>query len=85
MWQKLTAVLNHYYPTASGASLPIVKFAIDSGYATPEVYAWARRYGGSRAVVIKGDSRGAAPISQPSPVDIGPQGKSVRWESGCGL
>ena len=42
VWQKLTAVLNTYYPTESGATLPVVKFAIDSGYATPEVYAWSK-------------------------------------------
>jgi phage terminase large subunit GpA-like protein len=79
VWNKLTAVLNSYYLTASGAALPIVRFAIDSGYATPEVYAWTRKYGGARAVVIKGDSRAAAPISQPSPIDVGPQGKRVQW------
>ena len=62
VWQKLNSVLNTYYPTASGAALPIVKFAIDSGYATPEVYAWTRKYGGARAVVIKGDSRAASPL-----------------------
>lgn len=33
VWQKLVAVLNTYYPTESGVALPIVKFAIDSGYA----------------------------------------------------
>jgi len=69
--------LNTYYPTESGAALSNVKFAIDSGYATPEVYAWTRRYVGPRAIVIKGDS-GAAPISQPSPVDVGPQGIGLR-------
>jgi phage terminase large subunit GpA-like protein len=79
VWQKLTAVLNSYYTNESGVALPIVKFAIDSGYATPEVYAWTRKYGGPRAVVIKGDSRAAAPVSQPSPIDVGPQGKHVRW------
>jgi phage terminase large subunit GpA-like protein len=78
VWQKLRVVLDAHYPTESGAALPIVKFAIDSGYATPEVYAWARQYGGARAVVIKGDSRAAAPVSQPSPIDVGPQGKRVR-------
>jgi phage terminase large subunit GpA-like protein len=79
VWQKLTAALNYFYPTESGATLPIVKFAIDSGYATPEVYAWTRKYGGARAVVIKGDSRAAAPVSQPSPVDVGPRGKHVKF------
>jgi phage terminase large subunit GpA-like protein len=43
------------------------------------IYAWARKYGGARAVFIKGDSRGAAPISAPSPIEVGPQGNRVRW------
>lgn len=79
VWQKLIVVLNTYYLTELGAALPIVKFAIDSGHATPEVYAWTRKYGGERAVVIKGDSRADAPVSQPSPIDVGPQGERVRW------
>jgi phage terminase large subunit GpA-like protein len=79
VWQRLTAVLGHYYPAECGVMMPIAKFAIDSGYATPEVYDWTRKYGGNRAVVIKGDSRAAAPVSQPSPIDVGPQGNRVRW------
>ena len=79
VWRKLTTLLETYYPTELGAALPIVKFAIDSGYATPEVYAWARKFGGERAVVIKGDSRGASPVNQPSPVDVDPLGAQVRW------
>jgi phage terminase large subunit GpA-like protein len=79
VWQKLTAVLEADYPSETGARLPIVRCAIDSGYATPEVYAWARRHGGSRAVVIKGDGRAAAPVGAPSPVDVGPQGARIRW------
>jgi phage terminase large subunit GpA-like protein len=78
VWAKLTSVLNSYYPTAGGAALPIMMFAIDSGYATPEVYAWARHFGGARAVVIKGDSRAPAPVSQPSPIEVGPQGNRVK-------
>jgi phage terminase large subunit GpA-like protein len=78
VWAKLTAVLNSHYPTAAGAALPIMMFAIDSGYATPEVYAWARHFGGQRAVVIKGDSRAPAPVSQPSPIEVGPQGNRVK-------
>jgi phage terminase large subunit GpA-like protein len=79
VWQKLNALLNAYYRTESGVCMPIVKFAIDSGYATPEVYAWARIHGGSRVAVIKGDSRAAAPVSHPSPIDVGPQAKQVKY------
>jgi phage terminase large subunit GpA-like protein len=41
VWQRLTALLDASYPLENGASLPITKFAIDSGYATAEVYSWA--------------------------------------------
>ena len=79
VWQKLTALLDTHYPTQSGASLPVSKFAVDSGYATVEVYSWSRQHGGSRVVVIKGDARAAALVSAPSPIDVGPQGKRIRW------
>src|SRR5580704_14848450 len=79
VWQKLTALLGTSYPAEGGAKLPIVRLAIDSGYATPEVYAWARQHGGAQVVVIKGDARAQAPVAQPSPVDVGPRGDRVRW------
>jgi phage terminase large subunit GpA-like protein len=79
VWLKLTNLLNTYFPCECGATMPIAKFAIDSGYATPEVYAWARKYGGARVVVIKGDSRSPALVSQPSPIEVGPQGKQVKY------
>lgn len=79
VWQKLTALVQSEYPSVTGAMLPIARFAIDSGYATSEVYAWARRHGEPKGVVIKGDARVAAPISPPSPIDVGPQGTRIRW------
>jgi phage terminase large subunit GpA-like protein len=78
VWHRLTALLDTSYPSENGSSLPIAKFAIDSGYATGEVYAWARQNGGTRAVVIKGDARAASPVSPPSPIDVGPQGTRIR-------
>ena len=79
VWQKLTTLLTLTCATESGASLQIVRFAIDSGYARPEVYDWTRKHGGSRAVVIKGDSRASAPVSHPSPIDVGPRGNRLRF------
>jgi phage terminase large subunit GpA-like protein len=79
VWEKLNQVFETHYPSESGGALPIVKFAIDSGYATPEVYSWTRSFGGDRAVVIKGDGRAPAPVGQPSPIDVGPQGQRLRW------
>lgn len=53
VWSKLDEVLDSSWGHASGAELKIARLAIDSGYATAEVYAWAKRHVG-RVIVIKG-------------------------------
>ena len=77
VWEKLTGLLNETFTTASGLELPIMQLAIDSGFATTEVYHWARRQGG-RVLVIKGDSRAPALLGAASPVDVGPLGAKIK-------
>ncbi len=77
VWEKLTGLLNETFPAASGLELPILQLAIDSGFATTEVYQWARKQGG-RVLVIKGDSRAPALLSAASPVDVGPAGSKIK-------
>jgi phage terminase large subunit GpA-like protein len=72
VWMKLNTVLNTHYPGASGVNFPIFRYAIDSGYATGEVYTFVRKFGGERAIVIKGDSRALRRRSASRP----------RWMSG---
>ena len=79
VWAKLTALVGTHFASEHGVTMPILRLAIDSGYATQEVYAWVRQLGGETAIVIKGDSRAAAPISQPSPIDVGPRGERIHW------
>ena len=40
---------------------------------------WARAQGEQRVVVIKGDARAVAPVGAPSPIEVGPQGKRIRY------
>jgi hypothetical protein len=42
------------YRTESGAEMPIQRMAVDSGFATMDVYAWARRQAPGKVMVIKG-------------------------------
>jgi phage terminase large subunit GpA-like protein len=77
VWEKLTGLLSETFPTASGTELPILQLAVDSGFATIEVYQWARRQGG-RVLVIKGDSRTPALIGSASPVEVGPAGAKLK-------
>jgi phage terminase large subunit GpA-like protein len=77
VWDKLTELLNETYPSVSGVQMPILQLAVDSGYATTEVYEWARRQGG-RVLVIKGDQRSGAILGAPSPIDVGPLGGKLK-------
>ena len=54
-----------------------MQLAVDSGFATIEVYQWARRQGG-RVLVIKGDSRTPSLIGSASPVEVGPMGAKLK-------
>jgi phage terminase large subunit GpA-like protein len=77
VWEKLTTLLDETYAAANGVELPILQLAVDSGFATTEVYQWARRQGG-RVLVIKGDSRAPALIGSASPVEVGPLGSKLK-------
>jgi phage terminase large subunit GpA-like protein len=78
VWERLTNLLNTTYPHASGARLGIVRMAVDSGYATQQVYAWARRQGPGRVLVTKGYENGSAPIGQPSAVEVTLDGRKIK-------
>jgi phage terminase large subunit GpA-like protein len=77
VWEKLAGLLNESFTTESGLELPIMQLAVDSGFATIEVYQWARRQGG-RVLVIKGDSRTPSLIGSASPVEVGPMGAKLK-------
>jgi phage terminase large subunit GpA-like protein len=63
-WATLTELLGETWPHPSGAFLGLAKLAIDTGYESPAVYAWARRMGAVQVAAIKGvDSfNRAAPV-----------------------
>jgi phage terminase large subunit GpA-like protein len=77
VWNKLTGLLNEHFPTQNGLTMPIIRLAVDSGFATQQVYAWARRQMPERVLVVKGIDRAAVPVGQPSAVDVTYAGKKV--------
>jgi phage terminase large subunit GpA-like protein len=90
VWGDLTKLFGETFRTHSGVDLPIVKLAIDCGYAPTEVYGWAKQQGPGRVVVVKGDSRAPALVGLPSSVEVGPHGKRIRrgvriWPVNSGL
>ena len=65
---------------AHGAQLGLAKLAIDTGYESPAVYAWARRSGHAQVAPIKGVEgfNRAAPVIGPTHVDVTEGGKKLR-------
>ena len=77
-WAQLDALLARTFRHASGVEMPIRLLAVDSGYNTQQVYAWARRYPLSRVIAIKGGPSGGALIGAPSPVDVTGRGRVLK-------
>lgn len=55
-WDRLTDILSKEWPHEKGGSLKIRLMAVDSGFATTEVYKWARTKPGDRVMVVKGSA-----------------------------
>jgi phage terminase large subunit GpA-like protein len=77
-WLQLDELLARAFPHSGGAELPIKMLAVDSGYNTQTVYAWARKYPMSRVIVVKGHDRGGALVGTPTPIEITVGGKKVK-------
>lgn len=77
-WAKVDELLNTTFTHAGGRTMSALRFCIDSGYATNAVYAWARRQGAGRVMVVKGVGYGSAPLGQPSATDVSVNGKRLK-------
>ena len=79
-WNKLNETLGRTWRRTNDAQLGLAKLAIDTGYKSPAVYAWARRAGHAQVAPIKGVEgfNRAAPVIGPTHVDVTEGGKKLR-------
>ena len=78
VWKRLAEMLTESWTHTSGAALPLTCFAIDTGFATQEAYAFVRACRDARVMAVKGVARGAALIGTPTAVDMTQGGKKLR-------
>ncbi len=78
VWKRLAEMINETWTHASGAQLPLVRFALDTGFATQEAYSFIRSCRDSRLMAVKGIAPGAALIGTPAAVDVSQGGKKLR-------
>jgi phage terminase large subunit GpA-like protein len=79
-WQALTELLGQTWVHENGAVMPLAKLAIDTGYETAAVYAWARPQGISQVAPVKGleGFNRATPVSGPTFVDATVNGRKLK-------
>ena len=78
VWENLDNLLDESFEHESGGSLQISLLAIDSGYATNDVYTFGRRWGPSRVMVIKGTASINEYVGKPSVRDFDHKGKIIK-------
>jgi phage terminase large subunit GpA-like protein len=74
-WREL---ISETWTHASGAQVPLARFALDTGFATQEAYAFVRACHDPRLMAVKGVARGAALIGTPTAVEVSLGGKRLR-------
>jgi phage terminase large subunit GpA-like protein len=78
-WRGVDQMLSSAWPSELGGQLQISRIAVDTGYATEDVYTWARRYAASLVMLVKGDSRRLGAIGARRAAEVTSQGKSRRY------
>jgi phage terminase large subunit GpA-like protein len=78
VWKALASMLAERWTHACGALMPLARFALDTGFATQESYAFVRACRDPRVMAVKGVARGAALIGTPTAIDVSQGGKKLR-------
>ncbi len=78
VWKHVDDLLEETFPDAEGVELPIYRLAVDTGYATPAVYAWVRKKQADRVIAVKGTNKTSAPLGAVTHEDVTVQGKKKR-------
>ncbi len=77
-WEQLEAFLAEVYPHELGGEITCSLLFVDSGYQSNDVYLWVRTQPSQRVMAVKGESRGALPVAQPSSVDVTIGGQRIK-------
>jgi phage terminase large subunit GpA-like protein len=78
VWAELSRLVTESWPQAPSVDLPLKGLAIDSGFATQEVYAWVRTQASARVFAVKGVERSSALVGLPTALDVTLSGKRLR-------
>ena len=80
VWKQVELLLDERFPTTyGGPPMQIRRMAVDSGFNTTVVYDWVRKQPRTRVMAVKGESKVASVVGLPNLIEIGPQGRRIRY------
>lgn len=77
VWFELDKIVTEQIEREDGMFLPLRLMAIDTGYNTAHVHKWAKKWGFSRVVPIKGQEKLEQYFSPPRAIDTTKHGKKI--------
>jgi phage terminase large subunit GpA-like protein len=77
VWDQLNKIVGEVWKRQDGQYLPLRLMAVDSGYNSATVYAWARKHGFTRVIPIKGQDALENYFAPPRSVDTTKHGKKI--------
>jgi len=78
VWHQLSAIREEQWQHENGSSMGLARWAIDSGYATTEVYSWANAQHDSRLLVVKGYDASSVILGTPKALEMNRAGKKIK-------
>jgi phage terminase large subunit GpA-like protein len=80
VWEQLAEYRNKAFPHAGGQTLRMLAMAVDSGYATQDVYDFCRHYAHRHVLATKGDDgqAGKPVLGRPSWQDVNHRGQKLK-------
>lgn len=69
-WRALSQLVAETFPHERGGRLAIGRLAVDTGFATAAVYAWARQHSPRQVMAIKGTARLRVALGAPTAIEV---------------
>lgn len=90
VWNELSKLLTEKWPHEAGGELELARLAIDTGFATHQVYQWVRHQPPEKVMAVKGSDRARSLVGRRSTVDVKVDGRRISnglgvWSVGVGI
>jgi phage terminase large subunit GpA-like protein len=87
VWQALSDLVAQTWPAGPDGTLAmaLARVGVDTGFATPQVHAWARRQPAGRLVLVRGGGPSVALVSLPRLVEAVESGRTTKRRRRYGL